>query len=1052
MKRSASDINQSLMGNYCLSLQKDISHGDATEHTYRSSLKTLLEALLPGCTATNEPKKKSNAGKPDIVLWHKETRVGYLETKDLDADLDKVEQSEQGQRYLRALQNLVITNYREFRWYVQGSLKKRVCIAKQLKRNRLQFDTNAYDGLTSLLLSFYESPIIPISTPKELASRMAWGAHLVQEHILAAFKEEANSGPLHIHFKAFQKMLLPTLDAIEFSDMYAQTIAYGLFAARCAVADGTTFSRQIARDAIPKTNPFLRKMFDRMAGVDLPDSVAWIVDEMTRALTACDMQAIRNSFLKNLGQGDPVVYFYEDFLSAYDPELREKRGVYYTPLPVVNFIVKSVDQTLRRNLGRKEGLADPKVLILDPAVGTGSFLYSTINQIHHLTAKNGRKGAWESIVREELISRIFGFEILMAPYTVAHLKIELLLEDLGYHFKSQERLGIFLTNTLEEAALKSDELIEAFIAEESEAASRIKTQEPIMVVLGNPPYAGHSSNNGAWISKLIEDYKSVNGQRLKERNLKWLNDDYVKFIRFGQSRIENTGQGVLAFITNHGYMDNSTFRGMRASLLNTFDELYFLDLHGNVKKQEQSPDGSVDQNVFDIQQGVAICILVKHTAKLASPKVYHADLWGSREEKYHFLSTKAFTDINWAEVHPQAPESFFLPQDDTLKAEYEQGWSVKDIFVTSSSGIVTARDSLTINFDKENALATAKDFVSCDPEVARTKYRLGKDARDWRVSWAQKDLRESGIAPRKVIPILYRPFDTRYTVYTGHSRGFHCMPRGETMHHMIAGRNIGLVTVRKIPPRKPANYFCATRDPISNGSIRSDNQSIDCLFPLYLYPNDDDLPNMQKRSNFSVAFENHLKQRLGCLPIPEDIFGYLYAVVHSRVYRTRYVQFLGHDFPRIPITRNKRLFKVLAKKGWAMASAHLLETPFSVRRSSKFHHLGNCIVESPYHDGKRDRLYINDKQFFSGVTEDAWNFHIGPYQVCSKWLAERKSMRLSSADIRHFQKVIACIYESYRLFGSIEITIRKAGGWPRAFEVLPIRQRRAEIPHIRRAA
>lgn len=607
---------------YIRTIEKELALGNATEHTYRPALKVLLESLGDGIVATNEPRR-IECGAPDFVITNGSTTIGYVEAKDIGKSLDEAERSEQLQRYRDSLTNLILTDYLEFRWYTDGERRLSARLGTPTRDGKVRRDKAGIEAVTWLFDNFFSHRAEPVGTPRELAQRMARLAHLIRDLIIAAFETEPGSGSLHAQFVAFRDNLIPDLSVGQFADMYAQTIAYGLFAARCNHPTGIGFTRQNAAYLLPKTNPFLRRLFNHIAGPDLDDRIAWLVDDLAQLLAQADMEAILKDFGKRTAKEDPVVHFYETFLAAYDPRVREMRGVYYTPEPVVSYIVRSVDYLLKTRFDKPQGLADPSVLILDPAVGTATFLYMVINEVHDAIIGQGQTGLWNDYVAEKLLSRIFGFEILMAPYAMAHLKLGLLLKETGYQFRSDQRLGIYLTNTMEEAIKHSEALFANWITEEANAAAEIKKDKPIMVVLGNPPYSGHSANKGAWARQLVERYKIVDGKPLGEKNPKWLQDDYVKFIRFGQWRIEQTGQGILAFITNHAYLDNPTFRGMRQSLMDTFDEIYILDLHGNTKKREVTPDGSKDENVFDIQQGVAISIMVKLPPE-ASDKTLHS--------------------------------------------------------------------------------------------------------------------------------------------------------------------------------------------------------------------------------------------------------------------------------------------------------------------------------------------------------------------------------------------------------------------------------------------
>ncbi len=632
---------------YLKEVGEQFATGKATEHTYRPALKTLIESLGNGITATNEPKRV-DCGSPDLNITRGETPIGDIEAKDIGKNLDEVERSEQLRRYLDGLPNLILTDYLEFRWYEAGERRMSARLARIDSKGKLHPEKEGCKAFLALVDRFLSTGVPTVGRARDLAARMAALARLMREIIRRAFEDEGESGALHTQLQAFRKVLIHNLEGEQFSDMYAQTICYGFFAARCNHNEAEPFTRQRAAFELPETNPFLGEMFGHIAGPKLDKRLTWVVEHLVELLNRADIASILEDFGRRTRRQDPVVHFYETFLAAYDPKMREARGVYYTPEPVVSYIVRSVDHILKKDFGVEDGLADTttipvyrnvrtrtgkirrekvgethKVLILDPAVGTGTFLHGVVEQIHEHLQSKGQGGMWNGYVSKHLLPRLFGFELLMAPYAVAHMKLGLQLAEKGYKFDSGERLRVYLTNTLEEAhEIAELDLFATLIAKEANEASKVKAEAPVMVVLGNPPYSGHSENIGAWIKDLLhgEDtvtgkptasYFEVDGKPLGERNPKWLNDDYVKFIRFAQWRIERTGYGILAFITNHGYLDNPTFRGMRQSLMETFDDIYVLDLHGNTKKKETAPDGSKDENVFDIQQGVAICLMVK---------------------------------------------------------------------------------------------------------------------------------------------------------------------------------------------------------------------------------------------------------------------------------------------------------------------------------------------------------------------------------------------------------------------------------------------------------
>lgn len=1084
-------MSVAFVNRYLRSVTDKFKAGNATEHTHRAALQQLLESLDKGLSAVNEPRR-IKCGAPDFILTRGEIPLGYIEAKDIGTNLDEVEQSEQLKRYLKSLNNLILTNYLEFRWYVDGEYQR----TEQLGRligGKIVKEQTPQERFTDFLTGFFDAEASTIAEPKELADRMAALARMTQGLLFEALNDDDKGGSLRGQLEAFRKVLLHDLTEEQFSDMYAQTICYGLFAARCSFGEGV-FTRDSAVRSLPRTNPFLRGLFDYIAGANLDERIAWAVDSLAKLLHKADMSEILETFGKRTRREDPIVHFYETFLAAYDPRLREARGVYYTPEPVVSYIVRSVDHILKEDFGLGEGLADHgkvsrkdgdyhRVMILDPAVGTGTFLFNVVDHIRE-QIQRASAGAWKSYVSDHLLPRLFGFELLMAPYAVAHMKLGLQLAESGYDIARDDRLRIYMTNTLEEAHdLTGLPLFTQWIANEVNAAAKVKTEYPVMVVLGNPPYSGHSANMGKWIHALMRgrdlqrpelvtaNYFECDGQPLGERNPKWLNDDYVKFIRFAQWRIEQTGHGVLAFITNHGYLDNPTFRGMRQALMTTFDDIYILDLHGNAKKKETTPGGLKDENVFDIQQGVAIGIFVKRNAEKTEPAtVRHGDLFGLREVydttkdgqkrlidgKYHWLWGHNTANTYWKTLKPQPPYYLFVPQDVRMKQEYQQGMKITEIMPTNSVGIVTARDRLTIHWTAEDCFKTVKKFISLDREDARDHFDLGKDVRDWKVELAQEDIRKSGPRRELIRKILYRPFDTRHTYYTGQTRGFICMPRPEVMQHMLGGENTALLFMRQVALNEPYSHFLVTQGLIDNRAFYS-NKGIMAIAPLYLYPNGHSRSNGDwleqqaakaknggRRPNlapeFIAALSEDLKlafvpEGLGDLKTsvgPEAVLGYIYAILYSPAYRERYADFLRIDFPRVPLTPDKRLFFRMVTLGRRLMDLHLLREGLAL--TSSFPVEGDNRVVKPRYEEPKGReagkIWINDTQYFDGVRPEVWSYLIGGYQVCPKWLKDRKGRTLDFDDIRHYRAVLAAIRETIRLQADIDAAIGKHGGWP----------------------
>jgi len=652
---------------------------------------------------------------------------------------------------------------------------------------------------------------------------------------------------------------------------------------------------------------------------------------------------------------------------------------------------------------------------------------------------------WNEYVPKALLPRLHAFELMMAPYAIAHMKIGLKLAETGYRFGTDERARIYLTNALEPWQ-KSPALPDFdALAHEAAAVNEIKRHKRFTVVIGNPPYAGISSNMTEYAQRIVDAYKFVDGGALNERKL-WLQDDYVKFIRKAQTTIETTNVGVFGYITNHGFLDNPTFRGMRQSLMETFPRLCVLDLHGNANKKERSPDGSVDKPVFDIKQGVAICLATRGGGK---PSVAHSEIWGTRESKYQWLVSHSASQTIFGTLAPDSPYYFFKPHGIESRAEYDEGWRIPDMFPLNTVGFVTARDALTIQDSEDEMWKVVERFVSLSEEGARTEFDLGKDARDWRVVTAQNDIRKSGPTKKLVQRILYRPFDFRFSYYTGNSRGFYASPCSNVMKHMIAGKNLALCFNRREELTVNYSHFLATRLITEHGLLSS--KTTDSQAPLYLLAKDEDDAHLfagtGSRPNLGSPFLAALAKKLNLRPsgdfglpsglMPEDIFHYAYAVFHSPGYRSRYAEFLKIDFPRLPLTGNLDLFRALARLGGELTALHLLEFERSAGVPPASFLNGGRDAHAPVEkiSWSRDTVWIDKAQTigFKGVREDVWDFHIGGYQVCAKWLKDRKGRTLTKDDIAHYQKIVIALSETIRLMSEIDEVIATHGGWPSAF-------------------
>ncbi len=889
--------------------------GNATEHTFRGDLQQLIESIVVGVRATNEPKRQA-CGAPDYILTRNDIPVGFIEAKDIgDKDLEGKKKSinkEQFDRYKASLNNLIFTDYIDFHLYQEGEFITKISIAEVTDKGIVPLTQN-FASFENLLKDFCTHLGQNIKSSKKLAEMMAGKARLLSDVIekaLTSDEDKQEDSTLKEQMIAFKSILIHDITPKGFADVYAQTIAYGMFAARLHDPTLKTFSRQEAAELIPKSNPFLRKLFGYIAGPDIDDRIKWIVENLAEIFLACNVEEILKNYGKTTKMEDPIIHFYETFLAEYDPKLRKARGVWYTPAPVVNFIVRAVDDILKTEFDLPQGLADKsktkikvnvqgknteqevhKVQVLDPATGTGTFLAEVIKHVHKKF--KGQEGIWSSYVENDLLPRLNGFELLMASYAMAHLQLDLLLKDTGFKATKEQRTKVYLTNSLEEYHPDTGTLFANWLSSEANEANYIKRDTPVMCVIGNPPYSGISSNNSKWISDLIEDYKYVDGVHFNERK-HWLNDDYVKFLRYGQHFIEKNGSGVLAFINPHGFLDNPTFRGMRWNLLKTYDKIFTIDLHGNSNKKEISPDGSIDQNVFDIMQGVAITIFVKTGKKKPNMlgEVHHYDLYGKREFKYDFMLNNSLNTISFDRLDYNSPNFFFVPKNEEGRATYEEMISLDDLFNNTSVSFVTAHDQLNISFSESEHHSKMNDLLEMEESAWRLKYSRPKDAQSWKYKWAQSDAMEN--IESKLSRVNYRPFDIRYTLYTGKSGGLYARPTYKVMRHYFNKENIGLLLPKSHRDKTFAHVFCTKN--ISEVIYLSPKTASNAInLPLYLYPEINEqqtieniterTPNLNRNlvkeisKRIELEFTNE-KETTENTFAPIDILDSIYAVLH----------------------------------------------------------------------------------------------------------------------------------------------------------------------------
>jgi predicted helicase len=863
-----------------------------------------------------------------------------------------------------------------------------------------------------------------IDNADNLAALLAVKARVLSDAIRNALTDNApdyDNRSLQEQLEAFQKVLIPDIDIPTFSDVYAQTLAYGMFVARYHHKNGKAFTRQTAVESIPKSHPFLRKLFGYVAGVEIDERIKWVIDELADLLYAANLKVIMEDFGKNTQTEDPTIHFYENFLTAYNPLVRKSRGVYYTPLPVVQYIVRTVDEILKNDFNLSNGIADNtktdlytktgepihKIQILDPATGTGTFLAETVRYIHASIVSQGQQGGWNNYVANDLLPRLHGFEILMAPYAMAHLKLDTILEQSGFNFINDQRIGIYLTNSLEEGSKKIDRLPFAmWLSDEAEGANKVKTETPVMVVFGNPPYNVSTMNKNKFSEQLIEKYKAGEGIE-NEANIQPLSDDYIKFIALGQRFIETNPSscGILAYVSNNSFLDGLIHRQMRKCLLETFDKIYILNLHGNSRIKEKTPNGDTDESVFKIQVGTSINLFIRNPKKRKGlAKVYYTDIYGKRQDKYNFLLLHNLKKTGYVQLEPVEPYYFFTPKDFSSQKKYEKGFSVTELFITGNSGVETKRDSLFIDDKKDVLIKRIKTLLSSryDERFAE-EYRV-TDTNGYEIT---RLIKGKQFSYNNLHRIDYRPFDTKWIYYDPTLIARHFFP---TMRHLLDKENFGLIVKRGFNEPNSSPAFVSKHIIDRRTWTRPGMQGAEQIFPLYIYPLGERQPNLNQEIVTKIETITSKKVK------PEKLFDYVYAVLHSPKYRETYQEFLKIDFPRIPYPKDNTEFERFAKFGQRLRELHLLEK--IPKTKTMFSITGSDTVDSIRYTN--ERVYINAAQYFDSVPESAWNFYIGGYQPAQKYLKDRKGRELSFEEIAHYQNIIAILIETEKTMKEID--------------------------------
>ncbi|TEY04034.1 type ISP restriction/modification enzyme [Campylobacter sp. US33a] len=1066
---------------------KDISINDK-EHTHRTALQNLLQAIKENQDKQNkisikqEPNNdKEGRGAPDFLITKDFLTLGYIENKRVNANLDNIIKSDQILKYTKLSPNIILTDYLRF-VLLSLSEKNEIIICKEVKicsldeikntiKNQSLLETKTKE-LNELFAIFFAKIPNPINSALDFANHLSLRTRILKDELLLSNENET----LISLFNTFKETLYKELSYEEFCDSFAQTLTYSLFLAKLNNDTAKEIDLNNAKKFIPKSFPLIRSMSGFLDdSFENLESIKWLLEEIINIINHIDITSIIKE-LNKTGEKDlfnrptilsthkdPYLHFYETFLASYDPKLREVRGVYYTPAPVVIFIINAINEVLKQDFNHKKGLSealDKNITLLDFATGTGTFLLEAFRKALEPINKNSA-----NYNPKALIDKFCGFEFLIAPYTIAHLKLsQSFKEEFNSPLNDNESLKIALTNTLYSKSTTQEENSQntlftlADLTNEFKKAQKIK-EEQILIITGNPPYSGASSNKGLyedeikisyglepskanlskeqkeWINLYFKEKSKQNTSTFKaiyekhklenEKNPKWLLDDYVKFIRFAQSKIDSQESGIFAFISNNSFLDNPTFRGMRYSLMQSFDKIYILNLHGNTRKKEKAPDGSKDDNVFDIMQGVSINIFIKQNSKAKNTKIYYHDLYGKRKDKYKFLYENDLNSIKWTLIKNNEPFYLFLPQNNDLLEEYNKGISVKDMFMLSGVGICSKRDNIVFHNKKENLIQLLKDFNTKTKNELYKIYDIGEDSRDWKLDSAINAVNKNcGNLEKFIKKCHYRPFDKKWTYYIENSKAFMAYPVYDIFEHFLENENIGLICDRGTKLNSINNIFIANKiidlHLVGSGSY---------IYPLYLYPTTRSKKFLKKENpnfneeNFTSKIENFKESFRAFIDdlykekfSPEDILGYIYAVLFHKIYREKYLDFLKIDFPKIPFVENKKTFKNLSKLGLKLLNLHLLKDDELISNAGealfKSVKNKNFKIQKIKYNKDTKELFINESLYFNKVSPEIYEFKIGGYAVLDKYL---KSHKEEDIDHKHFTLIIQTLDETLKI-------------------------------------
>ena len=951
---------------------------DDLEHSGRTYLENLLRSFTDKfkIKLKHEPKRDKNGkGVPDFKFYLNDTDIGYLENKKIGENLDKVLKSDQIKKYQELTDNLILTDYLRWIWIYKGKISKdiRLCEKNILEQRKIQLNETACREISNLVDDFLSQRPMIITKAKNLAEKLSKPTRTIKEEIyrILSSEEYEKNSQIEGIFKVFQTEISENITKEDFSDCFAQTFTYSLFLTKITLNSADKITLYNISSITPQSFALIKDILSFINQIENYPTLKPYVECLLHIINHTDADCITQDLKTNKNEfEDPYIHFYENFLTAYDYEKRKDLGVWYTPKPIVKSIVDNIDIILKKDFNLKDSLADKNIKLLDFSCGTGTFLFEVYDKILSKIKKTSLKR--KNLIQEHILKNLFGFELLIPAYCISHLKLSSHLELEGYKFEKKDRIRVYFTNTLENRKMddSNDMFASLFpaISREGKSAQEIKDNNDILVIVGNPPYNGTSQNNFQYIKDLIKPYFPKDS--IKEKNSKWLNDDYVKFIRFAENKISKAGKGIVGIITNHSFIDNPTFRAMRKHLIDTFDKIYIVDLHGNVKKKEKNFDGSADQNVFDIQQGVSINIFVK-SDKIKNKGIYHLDIFGKRKEKFEEISKIHIENTKFNKINPTEPFYLFHPQNESLRKEYDKGINLRDIFLEMNVGIVTGKDKKVISFEEKSLEKKVKE-----------NFNLFDNS-------AIKD-------------ISYRPFDNRKIYYDVKNKGLIERARIDIMQHFINRENVGLVFTRQV--RESSFEHCFISNKIINFRLTLSGSGGGYIAPLYLYQ--ENIDKEEKKLNFQSSFINKINKKFNN-PTPEETLAFIYASLYSPNYRKKYFKFLKIDFPKINFDISIDKFRVLAKIGQELIDVHLMKKipNLSVVESEFEENKQNYIVEEINYNKDLKRLYFNKTCFFTEVSKDIWEFKIGGYQVLDKYLKSRKNMNIEG-ELVHIENII----------------------------------------------